>query len=169
MKGDKNTKESRRRIFSEYLVRHNLRHTAERFLILEMIESASQPFTIERLCALLDEANTHVAPATVYAAVRLMCESGLVRPSLPRGREKRFVLVNTAPGVVCVCRSCGKSKTIRDSELDSVMAGRRIRGFCPECFSLTVYGLCTACARKLKADKQKKRQSIPKQTNIAEK
>lgn len=144
---DRNTLEKSRQIFREYLDRKGLRHTAERYMVLEVVSTIADRFSIDILCRNMESANCHVAKATVYSTVRCLCSCGLVRELQESGRE-HFYQYSAIPRVNCVCRYCGKVKEIKDNELATFLGDKKIRGFRQEFYTMTIYGLCTQCHRK---------------------
>lgn len=144
---EKNNLDNSRRIFTQYLVKMGHRCTAERFMIMETACRQEGVFSADELREALDKTNQHISPATIYASLRLLCECGLIRCGISSGRSKLYE-VSSHPGIWTVCRQCGKTKAVRDSELHAFVSGRRFGKFLAEHFTLSVYGLCTTCQRK---------------------
>ena len=147
---EKNNDDNSRRIFTEYLEKMGHRCTTERFMILETALGHTGVFSADDLREVLDQSNKHISPATIYATLRLLCECGLLRSGISTGRHKVFE-VSSEPGIWTVCRMCGKTKAVRDAELQAFVNGRRLGRFLTEHFTLSVHGLCSACQRKQRA------------------
>lgn len=152
---EKNTLERSRQIFTEYLDRKGLRHTAERYMVLEVVNSLSEKFSVDMLCRAMQENNRHVAKATVYSTIRSLCTCGLVRELRDGGRE-RLYQYSAIPRINCVCRYCGKVREVKDSEVLSFITEKKFRGFRQEFYTITIHGLCTSCDRKTGANAKKR-------------
>lgn len=152
MQGENNTKEQCRRVFSEYLTRMNLRHTAERIKLLDLACSFAGAFSAEQLYDAASASDMRVSPATVYNTLRIMCDSGILRPGVGKGRGRVYE-AGAASGIFSVCRRCGRTKALHDSVAEAFLAAHRFRGIATECFTLTVTGLCPACARAARKKK----------------
>ena len=152
---DRNTLEKSRQIFNEYLDRKGLRHTAERYMVLEVVSTITESFSVDMLCRRMEDTNCHVAKATVYSTVRCLCSCGLVRKLQESGRE-RFYQYSAIPRVNCVCRYCGKIRELKDNELLEFISDKKFRGFRQEFYTITLYGLCTACDRKAGGNNKKR-------------
>lgn len=125
---DKNTLERSRLIFKEYLDRKGLRHTAERYMVLEVVNTITDSFSVDILCRRMEDANCHVAKATVYSTIRNLCSCGLVRKLQENGRE-HFYQYSAIPRVNYICRYCGKIREIKDNELTAFLCNKKFRGF----------------------------------------
>lgn len=152
MQGENNTKGQSRRVFSEYLTRMNLRHTAERMKLLDLVCSFTGAFSAEQLYDVASASEMRVAPATVYNTLRIMCDSGILRVGVGEGRERVYE-IGAVSGIFTVCRRCGRTKALHDSTAETFMAFHRFRGIAMECFTLTVTGLCPSCARAVRKKK----------------
>lgn len=118
------------------------RSTAPRRAVLQAIESAPGPFTVEDLLAELPG----VGRATVFRTIKLlqelemMCrvplEDGTARYQVSEGDHHHHL----------VCRTCGSLTEFSDPELDALIADRaRTHGFAIQGHSLELYGFCRAC------------------------
>lgn len=143
---------------SEYLQRTHRRCTTERYMVLASVEGMSGHFTVEELRARLLSDGRRVATATVYSTLQLLAECGLVRRLRFDDDAMRYEM---APGNHhhLVCLRCGKIRDVRDAALEALLQGRRYASFTPAHFALSVYGLCSTCARKKRMPAKKKQQT----------
>ncbi len=162
MTGETNIAERSCRIFQEYLSRRGMRASAERLMLLEFACAQNAPFSARGLHQAMEDANLHVAPATVYNTVKLLCDCGLVHVVASDSTEHLFA-VRARSTMSYVCRRCGKSKPIRDSKAETFLMEHHFRGISTECFTLTVAGLCPACAKALKTMASNEQKSKVKQ------
>ena len=75
---DENILTAVRKIFTDYLQRHNYRKTNERFLILDEIYSINGHFDIDSLYTQMSERRLHVSKATIYNTVELLMDCNLL-------------------------------------------------------------------------------------------
>ena len=147
MTGEKNTVESGLQTLNAYLDYRGMRMTAERRMILEAVYAYGTPITVDSLCQRLDQEKCHIATATAYSAVKLLCECGILCLVHDQARQQSYEFAGR-PKMRCVCRVCGKVRQLRDAEAEAFLKGRRFGTFTVEQISLTVSGMCSTCARK---------------------
>lgn len=88
--------------------------------------------------------------ATVYRTLNLLKELGVVRAS-ELGETHRHYEVRRDEHVHLVCSECGRILDIPSPEPLRALAASR--GFRVERFRLELIGICSACAKKLAAEK----------------
>ena len=69
--------ELEREALSRYLDEHNLKHTKQRDLVLEVFLAAEGHVTSEDLYQQIRAANPHIGHTTVYRTMKLLCDAGL--------------------------------------------------------------------------------------------
>ena len=142
---------SPREKFEEFLATRGLRLTPERKAIVDEVFSSHRHFDGDELTARLLErkGDVRVSRATVYRALRLMVDAGLLRRvARPNGREVYEHDYGYPQHDHFICRNCGEliefqNGTISDL-LEDVAAGH---GFRVSGHRLEVYGLCRKCSR----------------------
>lgn len=119
------------------------RVTGPRKVLLDAIQSASGPFTIEELCALAPD----VGRATVFRTVKLLQEMEVIcRLHLEDGGI-RYQVSGGGHHHHLVCSNCGTVSDFNDPELDALIqrnandAAFRLGGH-----SLELYGRCSNCS-----------------------
>ncbi len=157
MKADETLRSTAARQLTDYLRRSGRRCTPERYMVLASAEAMKGHFSVDELCVRLADDARRVAKGTVYSTLELLVECGLARRLSVAGATRyEFALVSHHH---LVCTRCGKIKDVRDSGLDEALRARRYSAFTPSAFSLVVYGICSACARKARrADSVNKKQ-----------
>jgi Fe2+ or Zn2+ uptake regulation protein len=122
------------------------RLTGPRRRMAELLDRRRGTFTAADL---LDDAGRRAQPigrATVFRALELYTELGLLeRIDLPTG-EHAYVVCEPEHHHHVVCRSCGKSVEVEDSGLQTVVSeiARRSR-YLVDTHRLELFGLCPAC------------------------
>ncbi len=154
--------------FSDYLSRTGRRRTPERFMILERVMAERGHFSIEELCERIAASGIHVALATAYNTLQLLVDAGIVLRHRFGDRTSLYECVHEASGHQhLICSQCGKVKEVRDTSLAGYLRTKRYPSFTPTCYSLSIYGLCSECARKERrsaAAPSKKTESTPYNT-----
>jgi Fur family ferric uptake transcriptional regulator len=137
--------------FEEFLATRALRLTPERAAIVEEVFSSHKHFDGDELTARLinRKADVRVSRATVYRALRLMVEAGLLRRvARPNGREVYEHDYGYPQHDHFICRACGELIEFDNgavSDLLDQVAARN--GFRVSGHRLEVYGLCEKCSR----------------------
>lgn len=144
--------------FNDFLEAGHYRKTPERFAILDRVLTFPRAFTIDDLALKLEADAYHVSRATVYNSVELLLKAGVLRRFHLDGMSMQYVRVNSTQCTHLICTVCGKVKNVKDPKLAAFMNARKYNAFTTSHYSLCVYGLCNACARKLKKSGRKKSQ-----------
>jgi len=118
------------------------RSTAPRRTVLQAIERAPGPFTVEDLLREVPG----VGRATVFRAIKLLQELDLLcRVPLEDG-SVRYQLSHGTHHHHLVCRGCGRFTEFTDQEIDARIQERALQhGFQLQGHSLELYGLCEVC------------------------
>ncbi len=148
--------------FTSFLEGKQLRKTPERFAVLRHALAFNRHFTIDQLQQSLDGASFHVSRATLYNTIDLLLESGIIVKHLFEGVQPQYERTGSIPHSHLVCTSCGKVKDVRDTNLAAFMNAMKFNAFNASHYSLTVYGMCSTCTRKLKRSAKK-----PKKNGIS--
>ncbi len=121
------------------------RSTAPRRAVLEAIERAPGPFTVEDLLGQVPA----VGRATVFRTIKLLQELDLLcRVPLEDG-SVRYQLSEGTHHHHLVCRSCGGFTEFTDPEIDArIHEQATLHGFQLQGHSLELYGLCARCTEQ---------------------
>lgn len=143
--------------FTEYLIKHNLRQTKERYVILEQIYSLNGHFNVESLyVSLLEDKKFHVSKATLYNTIELLVAARLViRHQFGTMAVQYEKATDAATHHHLVCTHCGLIREYKDDSLTQNVINRKITKFSPEYYSLYIYGLCSKCKYALKRKETK--------------
>ncbi len=142
---------SPREKLEEFLATRGLRLTQERAAILEEVYSSHLHFDGDELAARLVNrpGAVRVSRATVYRALRLMVEAGLLRRvARPNGREVYEHDYGYPQHDHFICRVCGELIEFQNGAISQILdevaakSSFRVSGH-----RLEVYGLCSKCSR----------------------
>jgi Fur family ferric uptake transcriptional regulator len=148
--GDDKLKPAVKATFSAYLQSKGLRRTPERLMVLERAMEMSGHFTVEALHESISS-QRHLSLATVYNTLQLLMDAGIVSRHQFDGQTPLYGVALSQEGhghQHLVCVKCGKVKEVRDPELDKYLNAKRYTAFTASHFLVTVYGVCSSCARR---------------------
>jgi Fe2+ or Zn2+ uptake regulation protein len=131
---------------SDLLRQRGMRVTSQRLLIDRALREHGGHLTAEQIHELVEPVLPGVTQQTVYSTLALLTELDMARRVAAPGASARFE-ARTDEHHHMVCERCG---AIEDLEV-RVPVGRAVgasreRGFEPAGASVTVVGLCAACA-----------------------
>jgi Fe2+ or Zn2+ uptake regulation protein len=131
---------------SELLRAQGMRVTSQRLLIDRALRDHGGHLTAEQVHELLEPVLPGVTQQTVYSTLALLADLGVARRVAAPGPSTRFE-ARTDDHHHSVCERCGAVEDlhVRIPVARAVGAARE-RGFDPGSASVTVLGLCAACA-----------------------
>lgn len=146
------------RILDNYLEMNNHRKTPERYTILKAVYSFGGHFTLEELGGkLATDYSFTVSRATLYNTLNLLMELRLVTRHRFQGTTKYEACYANSNHCHQICTICGKETEIKAQLLVNAVDNMKFNRFRKDGFTLYVYGVCSACQRKLtRENKQKK-------------
>lgn len=131
-----------------------LRLTAIRRRVLELIWASHRPTKAYDLLAAISDERNGAAPPTIYRALDFLLDAGLVHKI-----ESQNAFIGCAiahdrnPPKFFICRECGQAAEIQSCEIDAAITSEAEQaGFAVDHQTIEVEGLCTACAKRLRAD-----------------
>jgi len=120
--------------------------TEPRRIVAEMVVERGSHFTANELVDEAKRSRLGVGRATVFRALELFAQLGLVeRLDLPNG-EHAYVACRPAHHHHVVCTHCGRTAEVGDLGLDSIAADIEAQtGFTIDSHRIELYGLCPDC------------------------
>ena len=161
----KDIQQTVKEILTQHLVQNGMRCTPERYTILRTIYEQKGPFTVDELYEQMD-AFYHVSRVTIYAALDLFVQLGLVirYPSNSIDRyEKCYGMRNHFQQI---CTYCGRVMDFRSQTVVNALSLTHYTRFRPEHFTVCVYGICSKC--QAKQTRQQKKYEEEKKRKAAE-
>ena len=130
--------------------------TGPRRVVAEMLADRDEHFTALELVREAKQRRLPVGRATVFRALELFEELGLVeRLDLPNGVHA-YVVCQPAHHHHVVCTGCGRTAEVSDLGLDSIASEvEESTGFTLDSHRIELYGLCPEC--RAAADKVARR------------
>ena len=150
MAAKKETFQQEKQIFSEHIQKSNLRHTAQRDLILEIFLRTEEHLSSEDLYWLVQKQDPSVGHTTVYRTLKLLTEAGLAR-EVRFGDGKTYYEhhYNHEHHDHMICTDCGKVIEFFSPEIEAMQdAAAEKFGFLPTHHSLRLWGVCEECQQK---------------------
>jgi Fur family transcriptional regulator, ferric uptake regulator len=120
--------------------------TEPRRVVAQMVLERDSHFTANELVGEAKRARLGVGRATVFRALELFEELGLVeRLDLPNG-EHAYVVCQPAHHHHVICTVCGRSAEVGDLGIASIAAEVESQtGFTLDSHRIELYGLCSEC------------------------
>jgi Fur family ferric uptake transcriptional regulator len=143
--------EKEKGIFKKYLVGKGLKLTTEREKILEEVFSRYDHFDVEDLFQAFRNRRENVSRATIYRALPLLVESGLVREALRCGERVCYehIYGHKSHGHM-ICIKCGKIIEFENGKLEDIKKGICEKyDFSPAEFRFGVKGYCKKCQKEI--------------------
>jgi Fur family ferric uptake transcriptional regulator len=123
-----------------------VRATPQRLLVLTALAAESDDATAQTIYRRLRDGGHAIGLSTVYRALALLSERGVVDELAHRPGEACYRLCSPGHHHHLVCSSCHRVDELEGCDLDDWLgrASRR-RGFSPTSHTLEVVGLCADC------------------------
>ena len=156
--GSKNIYNEVKESFTNYLNEKKLRKTKERYAILKAICTFPGRFDIFMLHEKLEEDHFHVSKATLYNALIIFIDAGIVYKHQINSdtNSTQYKLKKLAEThLLLICTKCGEVRNIKNNLLPTDTSTMKISRFTPEFFSLNIYGLCSKCKYQIQRSKKK--------------
>lgn len=138
-------------LFQTYLKQNGLRDTYERRTVADALNDCAEHFDLDQLSLIIETKGGHVSRATLYNTITLLLKAELIRRQQFAHGRVLYECVNRLPSgnqLHLVCTDCGKITDVRSSAVIKEISGMKFGSFVPDYVSLTVYGLCSRCARR---------------------
>lgn len=154
---DSKTNTSLYATFQAYLKTNGLRETYERRKIVDALAEHKGKFDLEQLALIMSGHGARISRATLYNTVALLVKAGLVRRQQFADGQINYECTQRLPAgnqLHTLCTECGKVADIRNSAVIRELSDMKFGTFNPQYISMTVYGICSRCSRRLRRQEQ---------------
>ena len=136
-------------VLAAYLVRHGLKRSTQREVILEAFLKAGRHVSVEELLAIVRRKRGDIGRTTIYRSLKLFKEAGLAS-ELSYGGEARFEpLWNRDHHDHFICGMCGEIFEFKSPEIERIQETiARGIGFVIEGHRHHILGRCRKCVEK---------------------
>lgn len=137
-------------ILTDYLTQNGLSRTPARYKLLEYIYTHDNPINANVLYQ--DTKKVYkMSLATVYNTLNILVASSLiVKYRLANNTIYYEKNKHSQFHHIIVCTNCGKMRTFSDVRLSNTIHTRTFKGFKAERHTLTIYGICNQCSKRLR-------------------
>lgn len=131
---------------TQLLRERGMRVTSQRLLIERALREHGGHLTAEQVHELVEPGLPGVTQQTVYSTLALLTDLGVARRVSAPGPSARFEAGGDDHHHM-ICRRCGAVEDLHVRvPVSRALRASRESGFAPESASVTVLGLCAACA-----------------------
>jgi Fur family transcriptional regulator, ferric uptake regulator len=138
-------------VFAAYLVKHRLKRSGQRDVILDVFLRAERHLSVDDLLQIVQKRRPDIGRTTVYRTLKLLREAGLASELQLRGETRFEPDYNRAHHDHCICNSCGDIFEFSSPDIeriqDEIAAGL---GFTIEGHRHQIFGMCRRCAARPK-------------------
>lgn len=141
--------EEEKKIFDDYVRGKGLKHSGQRQDVLLTFLRTEKHLTADELFRLVKKRNSSIGVATVYRALKLICESGLGRELRPEGESVLYEHnYKHDHHDHLVCTQCGRLIEVVDPEIEKLQVKlARREEFTLEGHKMLLYGICRDCKK----------------------
>lgn len=132
--------------YRDILAASGLRVTPQRLLVMQIVDEGHGHLTADAIGARIRERFPAIHQGTIYRALALLREAGLVSETHLSDRAAVYELVGTRPHHHLVCDRCGGITEIDDAPVAALRADLAQRfGFHARTDHMAIAGLCRDC------------------------
>lgn len=128
----------------------SLKKTKHRLALMEILQRAKRPYTVEELDALLKEQGQKIWLSTIYRNLISLCEVGLVTKTTLINQETVYELTKAQHHHFAMCINCKETIELQHCALQSYQDVLADHHFLIQGHKIEIYGLCEHCRSKPK-------------------
>jgi Fur family ferric uptake transcriptional regulator len=135
--------------YREMLVGKGLKNTKTRALVLEILDHAPNPMTVDEIFLLLKKNEPSINLSTVYRTVdTLVKKDFVVKATLMEDSRARYEYNRMEHKHLLVCVNCSRMIPVKGCPIDEYARTLCSReGFEPTGHRLEIYGVCSDCKK----------------------
>jgi Fur family ferric uptake transcriptional regulator len=136
-------------VFNAYLVKHHLKRSEQREVILDAFLKAEKHLSVDDLLGIVQKRRPDIGRTTVYRTLKLLQEAGLAS-ELPLDGQSRFEPDwNRAHHDHFICKSCGEIFEFSSPDIERLQDEEAAAiGFVIEGHRHQIFGSCARCVAR---------------------
>jgi len=140
---------------NELLRKRGYRLTPQRYMILSVIEEATEHLSVEQITERVQQRNPFVSLSTVYRTLELLLNLGLVRENHLPGEQPRYEVARGRAHHHLICHRCHETihldETLLGNLNEQLQEKYHFQGIS---LNLLATGYCTACWEHIQKEAQ---------------
>lgn len=136
--------------YREMLAGKGLKNTKARALVLEILDHASNPITVDEIFLTAKKNEPSINLSTVYRTVDTLVKNAfLINATLMEDSRSRYEYNRMEHKHHLVCVSCNRMIPVKGCPIDEyarILCSRE--GFEPAGHRLEIYGICSSCKKE---------------------
>jgi Fur family ferric uptake transcriptional regulator len=134
---------------TQELKTHGYRSTAQRALILQVLEASQEHLTVAQIADALEERYVPLNRSTVYRTLETLLDIGMIKSSR-MGRSTYYEFLHTGDNHHhLVCTNCHTTVHVHGEDTDAVLTREAAAaGFEVSEIEILVSGLCRSCRKR---------------------
>ena len=138
-----------REVFTQYLVKHGLKRSGQREVILDTFLRSDRHLSVDDLLQLVQKRRSDVGRTTVYRTLKLLQAAGLASELALQGQTRFEHDFNRAHHDHFICNSCGEIFEFSSAEIERIQdESAAAIGFVISGHRHQNFGLCRRCAAR---------------------
>jgi Fur family ferric uptake transcriptional regulator len=136
-------------VFAAYLLRHRLKRSEQREVILDAFLRSERHLSVDDLLAIVQKTRKDIGRTTVYRTLKLLHSAGLASELSLEGETRFERDYKRAHHDHFICRSCGDIAEFASPEIERIQDEIAAEiGFAIEGHKHQIFGLCRRCASR---------------------
>ena len=143
---------SAKTVFSQYLKNKKMLHSTQREQILDIFLKTEKHVTVDEIYTLAKKKNSKIGLATVYRAMKILCDAGLAREVYFGDNLRHFEHeYGHQHHDHLVCTKCGRVIEVLSLEIEKMQEKlAKKHNFTPSNHKMKIFGTCNKCKNKTK-------------------
>jgi len=139
-------------VLRKYLRDNGMIYSQQREQILDIFLATEKHPTIDDLYKLVREKNPKIGLATVYRALKVICNAGLAQETDFGDGQRRFEhKYRHQHHDHLICSKCGRVIEVTSPKIEAMQKSlAKSYNFTPTSHTMQIFGICRACKKKKK-------------------
>jgi Fur family ferric uptake transcriptional regulator len=134
-------------VFTEYLVKHRLKRSEQREVILDTFLRSERHLSVDDLLRLVQKRRSDIGRTTVYRTLKLLQAAGLAQELVLQGQTRFEREYKREHHDHFICKSCGEIFEFSSAEIERIQDEIAADiGFVIDGHRHQIFGYCRACS-----------------------